>query len=168
EKSTDDLNTLHAAVSSLQLELKKCREHGSLIQNTMPALDREQNEEGFSVTLKSCSRSGTTINCELNLINHGPQQRLTLVAAPPNSSDSRVIDARGQQLKANGGTIAGISGEYVRFDAPSEIPLPGVVRFRDVPAEVKQLPLVEVSFTGHRDFKVQFRDVKVESTIASR
>jgi hypothetical protein len=174
ERSAQEAKVLRADVSSLQVALKKandallrCGKPGDFIRTTLPvpAADtaREQTEEGFSVSLKRCLRSGTTIDCELAVLNHGPQQELTLVAAPPNSSDSRTIDDRGQQLKANGGTVAGISGDYVRFDAPSNITLPGVVRFRDVPPEVKQFQLIEVSFTGHRDFKVQFHDVEIES-----
>jgi hypothetical protein len=165
ERSTQESKTLRADLSSMQSALKKANDAlalcGKPITPSTTDNPRVQSEQGFSVALGQCSRSGTVIDCNLTVTNLGPQQRMALLTVPHNSSDTRAIDDRGHELKAQGGTVAGISGDYVRFDAPSNIGLPAVVRFRDVPAEVKQFQLLEVSFNGHRDFKVAFREVTI-------
>jgi len=165
EHSTQELKILREDVSSLQLALKKandallrCGKAGEPIRS-MAAAAREQSEQGFTVALQRCLRSGTAIDCDLTITNKTQQQYLTLAAEPGRSDNSRAIDDHGQQLEADGGTIAGVTGRMVRFDTPSNIELPAVVRFREVPTDVKRFSLIELSFFGHRDFKLKFVDV---------
>ncbi|HSK78159.1 MAG TPA: FlgO family outer membrane protein [Thermoanaerobaculia bacterium] len=138
-----------------------------------PSGETVQEAQGISFHLKSCSRRGTTVRCELSVTALDDDAKIHLYR------ESRLVDAKGNETATS---IVSFSGTSSLADIPGyaghELQLvrgvarTGYLGFEGVEAAGGQVPLIEIRFSGIlspggatrevRDVRIQFRNVKVK------
>lgn len=155
-------------IAQLQADLKSCRQ-AQLVANTGTASgtaattnpasawrEPQQNEE-FSFTLKSCSRSGDKVACSFTVVATHRDRDLHIFG------NSRIVDQEGKQQLASSIALAGSDHKVDRYTGISEdlvrgVPVSGGVTFDGVDTRQSSLPLIEFVVSGGN---VQFRNVPV-------
>jgi hypothetical protein len=127
-----------------------------------PPVTRTAREKDLTFGFQRCIRSGSSTTCQFIVTNDGGE-RMVRLYADFYSRSSRAMDDHGKQQLANGAEIAGVEGTGPEVDLPSKIGVPALIRFSDLPSDVKQFNVLDIVFypgSGDR-YKVEFRDVAI-------
>jgi hypothetical protein len=97
--------------------------------------------DNFAFSLKSCSRSNTTIKCSFSIRNKGVSRTLKLSAV-----ESSIIDLSGKTYKASRVDAKGESSKtIINMPMISEIDCQAVFTFNNLPREVKKIQVLSLS-----------------------
>jgi len=140
-----------------------------------PAGESVKEVQGISFHLKSCSRRGTTVDCELSVTALNDDARINV------SRESRLVDAHGNETETSSLSFSSDDSKYVKVFGSSTssslelvrgVARTGHLRFEGVEVAGGQVPLIEVRFSGRtslnagregvRDGRIQFRNVRVK------
>jgi len=146
-------------------------EIGSSGAEPEPAGETDQEVEGISFRLKSCTRRGTRVDCEFSV------KALDADAQVHVSRSSRLVDAQGNETKTSFLSFGGDPNRVrVRVGEPTlgpgsielvrGIARTGHLRFEGVEVTGDQVPLIEIQFSigryGLVKGRVQFRNVRMK------
>jgi hypothetical protein len=121
-----------------------------------------QSNEGILFQLKGCRSESSTIKCTFLVIDQAESRQLIIYGR----RKSKIIDPQGNEYLVERVRFgSGAANGSVTQNLAQGIGLTALISFENVPNQVNQLALVEVSAYTQRQgpFTVQFRDVPVSN-----
>ena len=122
------------------------------------------NEDFFTFEIISCSKSGTSVVCQMTITNNSSVDKLLGIDW---ASNGRIFDESGNQNEMEGWQIAGKAwGERARL--LSEVPTKASFRFKLVSAAVKILKRFDLRLTSNfteggnyvtKDIQISFKNI---------
>jgi hypothetical protein len=133
------------------------------LPTTVKAQDSNVEKENFTVSLKSCDRSGKIIKCHL-LLTSKKKFDITVYGRSGNSIPSRIFDRVGNEYNAASVKV-GNTEDPDRVDKQllEGIPTKLILTFNEIPPEVKEIAVLDIrSYYDNTEFRniVIFNRVK--------
>jgi len=129
---------------------------------------QDKEEQGFVFSLKTCTASGTSVRCDLLVVNRGDDRYLTIATNydPDVIGASRLFTADGDEKAATEVALGNSRGPTATSLLISGVATKAWLVFV-LPPEAHKAALVEIAakvgvggiWSGNRPFHVQFRDV---------
>jgi hypothetical protein len=121
-----------------------------------------RSNEGIFFELKGCRKESSTVKCEFLITDQTESRQLAIYAR----RKSKIIDTQGNEYlveRIRFGSSA--ANGTVTQSLPQSIGLKAFITFENVPNQVNQLALVEISAYTKRQgpFIIQFRDIPVSN-----
>lgn len=175
---TREAKTLAQTVVNLQDQVTRLSgieprlepDSGAVVSAVAPDPDdpvvRTATERELTFGLQRCVRSGVITTCRFMIKNNGAEREVRLYADESRTVDSRAFDEQGRQQRADGGELAGVRESDLAVVLPADLTVPAAIRFRDIPAQVRQFGVLDIFFRAsdsYEEYKVTFRDVPVAS-----
>ena len=112
----------------------------------------------FTFELQRCLLSGTTVMCELTIMNKGDDRQISF------NNTSRLFDDQGNEYRAERVRLASKEGGWAEAILVSGITVNLRLTFQDVSPHIRQITLLHLQVNvsnGGKDFGVQFRGISL-------
>lgn len=148
--------------STAGLSSERPRSGGETAQQPRSIQERqaiqERREQDFTFSLEGCTRSGTTVRCDLLVTNNAADRQMNLYGTLRHGA-SRLYDERGNAWQAVQVVLGNQEGRLARSLLVQGIASRAQVRFEGVAPEAQVAALLELYCWSGQEFRVQFRDV---------
>lgn len=141
------------------------------LKQETPAAKLTVEDNGLRFQLQSCQRNRAIVTCAILITNLDDKQQDLQIRIYGNgfgNNNSRSIDSSGNQYLPNQiqlGSEKSPSDAYTNL-IPN-VPIKGSLSF-ELPQQITNLSAVEVSYFTNADYKVNFQDVSISNSQASK
>jgi hypothetical protein len=113
------------------------------LPTTVKAQDSNVEKEDFTVSLKSCDRSGKIIKCHLLLTG----KKKFDIRVYGSSGPSRIFDSFGNEYNAASVKIGNTeNADFVNKQLLEGIPTKLMLTFNEIPPEVKEIAVLDIRY----------------------
>ncbi|GCL36829.1 hypothetical protein SR1949_19350 [Sphaerospermopsis reniformis] len=133
------------------------------LPTTVKAQDSNVEKENFTVSLKSCDRSGKIIKCHL-LLTSKKKFDIRVYGRSGNYPTSRIFDSFGNEYNAASVKIGNTeNADWVDKQLLEGIPTKLMLTFNEIPPEVKEIAVLDIRSTSNyaNTDNTEFRNIVI-------